>query len=162
MQTANSLWHAVAGALCGALGASVLLRGDIQTAAFAGALCGLLVNLDRFEMPQGRRTPFAHSLPALLVWSYLAGVLLSALATFAVVPAQEASAVTLGFSLGYASHLLLDVFSSEGVYIFPNFEFPAAESLPVGCDRQWAGWRAARLGKRSIPVDAAEGEPVRG
>jgi hypothetical protein len=115
----------------------------------------LLVNLDRCELPGGRRTPFGHSLIALTGWTYAAAMALALLAEAGVLDWAIIAPIALGASVGYVSHLLMDAFGSEGIYLLPNRDFPALESLPEGCERQWAGWSVVRLGRgkpRDVPA----------
>jgi hypothetical protein len=107
---------------------------------FIGAMSALLVNLDRCELPLGRRTPLGHSVAAWALWSYVASMALAALGSFGLIGSALVVPLALGLALGYATHLLLDATSGEGVYLFPNREFPALEALPEGCTRQWNGW----------------------
>lgn len=116
-----------------------------QEMTFAGAMSAMLVNIDRHELPQGRRTPFGHSVAALALWSYIATMILVAMATFGIVAYPKIVPLALGLSLGYATHLLLDARSDEGVYVFPNRKFAALEALPEGCSRQWNGWDILKL-----------------
>lgn len=112
----------------------------------------MLVNLDRCELPCGRRTPFGHSLVALAVWTYAAVMALALLAENNVIDWGDVAPISVGASIGYASHLALDAFSGDGLYLFPNREFAALECLPEGCERQWAGWSVLRLAKRASPA----------
>ncbi|MFH0815877.1 MAG: hypothetical protein V1934_03570 [Methanobacteriota archaeon] len=143
--TTNLLRHALAGALVSLTAALMLFPAHAQAAAFVGAMSALMVNLDRHELPQGRRTPLGHSVAAWALWSYVASMVLEALAVCGVISGGMAVSIVLGVSLGYASHLILDAVSEEGIYTFPNREFPALEALPEGCRRQWAGWTILKL-----------------
>ena len=158
--TTNLLRHAIAGALASLVAALGLFPAQAQATAFAGAMSALLEDLDRCEMPYGRRTPFGHSVAALLVWAYVGVMVTTACAFMGAMSQASACAVSIGLALGYTSHLLLDAFSEEGIYLFPNRKFPILEALPSGCRRQWSGWTVKRLGAQSAPVDASEGEPV--
>jgi len=113
--------------------------------AFAGAMSAMLVNIDRCELPQGRRTPFGHSVAALALWSYVMSMVLVGLSTFDVIERSKVVPLVLGIALGYATHLFLDSLSDEGIYLLPNREYPALEALPEGCKSQWNGWGAFKL-----------------
>jgi hypothetical protein len=143
--TTNLLRHALAGALTSFAAALALFPAHAQAMTFAGAMSALLVNLDRYEMPEGRRTPFGHSVLAWALWSYAASLILAVLAFARVVDFASSAPVAIGVAIGYATHLALDSFSGEGVYLFPNGRFTALAALPDDCERQWAGWGRAAL-----------------
>jgi hypothetical protein len=141
----NLLRHAIVGASAALALVLACFPAYAQAAAFAGAMAALLVNLDRCELPQGRRTPIGHSVFALALWTYAASMALAAMSWAGMVEPDAASPLACGFAVGYASHLLLDAISGEGIYIMPNRLFPALEALPEGCERQWAGWSVWKL-----------------
>lgn len=136
----NHLGHAFVGCMITLAASAVACPSHAGEAAFAGALSALLVNLDRYELPTGRRTPFGHSLAAWALWSSISTTALAALCEAGVLGTSSLVPISYGASIGYGSHLLIDAFSAEGVYLMPNHEFPAMDSLPEGCTRQWAGW----------------------
>ncbi len=150
--TTNLLRHALAGALASFALALALFPEHAQAATFAGAMSALLVNMDRRELPQGRRTPFGHSLLAWMLWTYAAAVVMESLALSWLMDYAAVAPVALGFAMGYATHLALDAFGAEGIYLLPNRRFPALDSLPEGCSRQWEGWSVLRL-NRGFPRD---------
>jgi hypothetical protein len=113
---------------------------------FAGAMSAMLVNIDRCELPQGRRTPLGHSVAALALWSYIASMVLVALALCGFIAYSKVVPLAFALAIGYSTHLFLDALSDEGIYVFPNRRFPALEALPEGSGRQWAGWSAFRFG----------------
>ncbi len=144
--------------------------------SFAGALCGMpllawplfvsgilaaLVDLDTTAVGHGR-TPFGHSVPAALLWSY------AACAAAAVAAPQYLNGVALASAVAFGSHLSLDGLTGGGVFLWPRSKSPGdwLVAFPAGrifrLEEQeflaldegqtvnalaWKGWRMAAAGR---------------
>jgi len=126
--------------------------------AFAAGIVSALVDLDGSDLRPGR-TPWLHSLATAVLWSLFGCGFVLALA-----PGQLAGAA-LAIPLGFGSHLGIDAFTVDGIFLWPRTRMPSDWLMPyrpeslVELDKQvfvapsadgavprpWSGWRGLAI-----------------
>lgn len=114
--------------------------GNISESTFIAGLLSMLIHLDR-DSYNGKRTPILHSTLFAVAWSLLFAFTMS----FAQLGMY--SALTLS---AFASHILTDAFTEEGVFMFPKSLKPKDwfKRRP-NPENSWVYWNRYSLSKRS-------------
>ena len=97
----------------------------------------MLINLDRGGSMNGRRTPYGHSLAFGILWLYVVVIILYFLHLFGLHGLEQGIPFTIAFGAAYFSHLALDAFSNEGIFILPLSK--------GGKNHDWSNWTRLSL-----------------
>jgi hypothetical protein len=112
---ANLLAHALAGlAICGVLNMAFGLP-SISWAIFAAGLLAMLIELDIDDLSENHRSPIGHSIFFGVIW-----ILIFSIAMWGTFPSKIALGGTLAIISAYSTHLVIDLFTKEGIYLFPK------------------------------------------
>jgi hypothetical protein len=139
---ANMLSHALAAmAFQGFL---MLLFGgpSISTGTFIAGLLAMLIELDYAELSSNHRTPIGHSLAFGIIWVLAGWVILSGIFIVGFISSDLSLELTLALISAFATHLMIDSFTREGIYTYPKTTNPKRwlNPLLVGDDVCWKSW----------------------
>jgi membrane-bound metal-dependent hydrolase YbcI (DUF457 family) len=112
---ANLLAHALAGlAFCGVLNIAFGLP-SVSWGIFAAGFLAMFIELDLDDLSENNRSPIGHSVFFGVLWVVIFSIVL-----WGVFPSEIAIGGTLAIVSAYTTHLLIDVFTKEGIYLFPK------------------------------------------
>jgi membrane-bound metal-dependent hydrolase YbcI (DUF457 family) len=144
---ANLLAHALAGlAFCGVLNMAFGLP-SITWWIFAAGLLAMLIELDFDDLSENHRSPIGHSVFFGILWVVIISILL-----WVLFPSEIALGATLAIISAYFTHLLIDLFTKEGIYLFPQgFKikkwFTRLSRGDRACWEYWTYFQNARINK---------------
>jgi hypothetical protein len=141
----------------------MLLFGEpsISTGMFIAGLLAMLIELDYAELSQNHRTPIGHSLIFGIVWILAGWAIISGLIFVDLISSDLTLELTLSLVSAFATHLIIDSFTREGIYTFPISLDPKRwlNPLPEGDDVCWKYWgqfpndeRKKKLRKSEDPI----------
>ena len=112
---ANLLAHALAAmAFCGVLNA-VFGLPSVSWGLFAAGFLAMLIELDLDDLSENKRSPIGHSVFFGIVWIFVFSIIV-----WVIFPKVFALRGTLAIISAYSTHLLINIFTKEGVYLFPK------------------------------------------
>jgi hypothetical protein len=144
---ANLLAHALAGlAFCGLLNMAFGLP-SVTWGIFAAGFLSMLIELDQDDLSENHRSPIGHSVFFGVLWVVVFSVVI-----WILFPSEIALGGTLAIISAYTTHLLIDMFTKEGIYLFPKGARIGKwfKRLPKGdrtCWDYWAKFQNAKLDK---------------
>jgi hypothetical protein len=139
---ANMLSHALAAmAFHGFL---MLLFGGptISTGTFIAGLVAMLIELDYAELSPNHRTPIGHSLIFGIIWILVGGISLVGLSSISLISYDLTLELSLALISAFATHLIIDSLTREGIYTYPKSLNPTRWIIPLpeGDDVCWKSW----------------------
>jgi hypothetical protein len=112
---ANLLAHALAGlAFCAVLNTLFDLP-SISWGIFLAGFIAMLIELDLDDLSENHRSPIGHSIFFGVIW-----IVVFSMVAWIVFPTEIALGGTLAVISAYTTHLVIDLFTREGIYIFPK------------------------------------------
>lgn len=112
---ANLLAHALAAmAFCAGLNFIVGIPA-ISWGVFLAGFCAMLIELDLDDLSENHRSPIGHSVFFGVVW-----IVIFSVVVWIIFPMNTALRGTLSIISAFSTHLLIDVFTKEGIYINPK------------------------------------------
>lgn len=114
----------------------------ISTGIFLAGILALLPNLDCSELMPNHRTPYSHSVFFGIIWTAAAVVVL--LLLYSIHHLQFTTSIELSLAVATAmfSHLFLDFFTEDGIFIFPKRRSlkHVFRGINLGDERMWKYW----------------------
>jgi len=107
----------VAVAACGVINIILGLPSLSSDIFFAGLLA-MLINLDYSRKTKLKRTPWGHSPHSAVMWSMIFLVPVFIIYFTGAMQWNSVLELSVGFSVAYWTHLILDFFTTEGLYVF--------------------------------------------
>lgn len=144
---ANLLAHAMAGlAFCGLLNMAFGLP-SISWGIFAAGFLAMLIELDLDDLSENHRSPIGHSVFFGVIWIAVFSIIV-----WVVFPSEIALNGTLAVISAYVTHLTIDLFTKEGIYLIPKGARIRkwVMRLPEGdrtCWDYWVKFQNAKLDK---------------
>ncbi|UCG70140.1 MAG: hypothetical protein JSV09_03750 [Thermoplasmata archaeon] len=134
---ANLLAHALAAmAFCAALNFIVGIPA-ISWGVFLAGFFAMLIELDLDDLSENHRSPIGHSVSFGVIW-----IVTFSLVVWIIFPKEMAFRGILSIIAAYFTHLLIDVFTKEGIYVHPRG--PKIKSwitrLSMGDTKCWEYW----------------------
>lgn len=112
---ANLLAHALAGmAFCAGLNALFGIPA-ISWGVFLAGFLAMLIELDLDDLSQNHRSPIGHSVFFGVIWIVIFSVIV-----WVIFAKEIAFRGILSIMSAYSTHLLIDMFTKEGLYKFPK------------------------------------------
>ncbi|MEE9150243.1 MAG: metal-dependent hydrolase, partial [Thermoplasmata archaeon] len=112
---ANLLAHALAAmAFCGGLNALFGIPA-ISWGVFLAGFLAMLIELDLDDLSQNHRSPIGHSVFFGVIWIVIFSVVVCV-----IFPKEIALRGILAIISAYSTHLAIDVFTKEGIYVYPK------------------------------------------
>ena len=139
---ANELTHALfAGAVMAVLNPFLGLQA-IGWNVFLAGMVGMLLNLDRTEMSDSKRSPMGHSLGFVFIWLYVLGCVSYLYCVLTGTSILFGGLLTLAVAVGLLTHLLLDAITGHQIFTIPNNLRPKSwlAKVETGSDRFWGAW----------------------
>ena len=125
----------------------------ISESSFLAGIIGMLIHLDR-DCYNAGRTPYLHSLLLGSLYSLLGAVLPLLLLELGMLEANQIPAVLTVTLSGFMSHLLVDAFTDEGIFLAPNTrEIRKWFQRRPETDNSWVCWKRFSLGKNRTNDD---------
>jgi hypothetical protein len=97
----------------------------------------MLIELDLDDLSENKRSPIGHSVFFGVVW-----ITIFSVAIWMIFPGEIALMGTLTVTAAYSTHLIIDLFTKEGIYVFPRG--PKITSLILrlsrGSSKTWENW----------------------
>lgn len=75
----------------------------------------MMIELDLDDLSENHRSPIGHSVFFGVIWMGIFSILV-----WIIFPREIAFGGTLAVMSAYSTHLLIDLFTKEGIYIFPK------------------------------------------
>jgi membrane-bound metal-dependent hydrolase YbcI (DUF457 family) len=112
---ANLLAHALAGlAFCAVLN-TILGIPSISWTIFLSGFLAMLIELDLDDLSENHRSPIGHSVFFGIVWVSVFSAVI-----WVLFQSEIALGGTLAIISAYSTHLVIDLFTKEGIYLFPK------------------------------------------
>ncbi|UCD92474.1 MAG: hypothetical protein JSV43_00645 [Methanobacteriota archaeon] len=121
----------------------------LSVTSFMSGIVSMLVHLDR-DSYNGKRTPLLHSVLFGVIWSLLAALFLCLVSMSELMTQIQLLPLATVFPTAFASHLLADAMTEEGIYLMPRtLHISRWFQRKYDPDNSWANWKTATLpGKR--------------
>ncbi len=144
---ANLLAHCLSAmALQSAINPYLGLR-FISESSFLAGIVGMAIHLDR-DCYNGGRTPYLHSLLFGILHSLLVVAFTMLALEFDIAKMDQAVLILTILPTGFASHLLTDILTEEGIYLFPGTHRVQDWFLRrVDSENSWTCWKKFSLSK---------------
>jgi hypothetical protein len=118
----------------------------LSESSFLAGIVGMLIHLDS-DCYNGGRTPLLHSVLFGTLYSWLSFAILALMLTTGLIVMDQLILFFTIVPTGFASHLLVDGFTAEGVFVLPN----RAGAWHWFCRRpdpenSWMNWKKHTLG----------------
>lgn len=133
----NELTHGLAAAVAASTISLLAGKPAISAPVFLAGFAGMLINLDRGGAMNGSRTPYGHSLVFGIFWLYASAICVYFVHISGMLSVDSALWYLVAFAAAYFSHLALDAFSGEGIFIVPLARGNKA--------RDWNNWTRLRI-----------------
>lgn len=138
----NNLTHALAAAAMQCAFNVILDQPIIGLNIFVAGILAMLINLDRIDGMSGKHSPLGHSIGFGLIWIYVAVCVTYLAYAFDLLAGHAVLGLFTAVVSAYVTHLLLDAFTEEGIFSFPNLGkfgqlFKASDSNYI---REWEAW----------------------
>lgn len=117
--------------VCGAVN---LIMGlpPISSSIFFAGFIAMLINLD-YSVERGKnRTPWIHSIVSCIAFPMIFALMVYLTFTFGILAGDLALELSIGFNVGYATHMILDFFTCDGIYIYNNGKWRIINSKRIG------------------------------
>jgi hypothetical protein len=101
------------------LGSAMGLSG-ISWGVFAAGFIAMMIELDLDDLSQNSRSPIGHSVFFTIVWILVLSILFYGLALGGTLPMKLSQEMILAIISAFTTHLAIDLFTKEGVYLFPK------------------------------------------
>jgi hypothetical protein len=112
---ANLLAHALAGlAFCGVMNIAFGLP-PVTWGIFLAGFLAMLIELDLDDLSENHRSPIGHSVLFGILW-----IVVFSIIVWIIFPKEIALGGTLAVISAYTTHLVIDLFTKEGIYTFPK------------------------------------------
>jgi len=141
----------MAGLLSHALGAMAasailfLLFGlpAISFGIFMAGVISMIMEQDFDELSPTRRTPITHSIFFGIIWIVIFSSIPWISASVNMISNRIALELTLAIMAAFSTHLAIDAFTKEGIYLFPKgaHVMKWIRGLPKGETETWSYWR---------------------
>ncbi len=111
----------------------------ISSSIFFAGFIAMLMSLD-YSVEKGKnRTPWIHSLVSCIVLPIAFGLIAYLIHTLGILDWTMTLELSIGFCVGYATHVALDFFTCEGIFIFRKGEWTIINSKRLGWTPQEDG-----------------------
>jgi hypothetical protein len=160
---AGLLSHGLAAMAFCAFLASLIGLPAISYGVFAAGFFAMLIELDFDELSPNNRTPITHSIFFGLIWVVIFAIVVWGISGLGIIPSVFATQLTLAIVSAYTTHLLIDSFTKEGIYIMPKGTDLKRwiRGLSRGETETWGYWRQFRIEKISKRnVSRANDDPI--
>jgi hypothetical protein len=104
----------------------------ISSSIFFAGFIAMLINLDYSAKTGKNRTPRIHSVVSCIFLPIMFAQIFHILSISGVLEGNLALELSIGFGVGYATHIILDFFTCEGIFIFRNREWRIVNSRRFG------------------------------
>jgi hypothetical protein len=112
---ANLLAHALAAmAFCGLLNVLFGLPA-VSWGIFAAGFLTMLIELDLDDLSENKRSPIGHSVFFGIIWIFVFSIIV-----WVIFPSEIALRGSLAIISAYSTHLAIDIFTKEGIYVIPK------------------------------------------
>lgn len=121
----------------------------LSETSFLSGIVSMLIHLDR-DSYNGKRTPLLHSVLFGAIWSMLAVLIVGIVSMSGLNTQVQLLPLLTVFPTAFASHLLADALTEEGIYLVPRtVHFSRWFKRRHDPDNSWVNWEKAALpGKR--------------
>jgi membrane-bound metal-dependent hydrolase YbcI (DUF457 family) len=99
----------------------------------------MLVNLDYSAKTGKNRSPLIHSIISCIVLPIAFALTAILIHWLGILEWPITLELSIGFSVGYATHIALDFFTSEGIFVFHDGEWEIINSRRIGWTPQEDG-----------------------
>lgn len=122
---------------------------SLSETSFLAGIVSMFIDLDR-DCYNGKRTPLLHSALFGAIWCLVAESVILCAAVSGLMPMSQVLPLVAVFPAAFASHLLADAFTEEGVYLLPRCaRFPEWFRRKHDPENSWVKWKKVSLpGKR--------------
>jgi hypothetical protein len=117
--------------VCGAVNLVTGLPPLSSSIFFAGFIA-MLINLDYSAETGKNRTPWIHSIVSGIALPLIFALIIHLLFMVGVLAGGLALEVSIGFCVGIVTHIILDFFTCDGIYIFNRGEWRIINSKRIG------------------------------
>ena len=160
---AGLLSHALAAMAVAAVLSLLFGRPAISFGIFAAGVISMLIEQDYDELSPNKRTPITHSILFGIIWIIILSIILWSSASITIISNNIALELTLAVISAFSTHLVIDAFTKEGIYIIPKGTDMKRwiRGLPLGDTVAWGYWRQFRIEKiRGRNVSRANEDPI--
>lgn len=157
------LSHALAAMAAAAVMYLLLGLPAISFGIFAAGVISMLMEQDYDELSPNKRTPITHSIFFGIIWVVIIFIILWSSVSIKLISYSIALELTVAVISAFSTHLAIDTFTKEGIYIIPKGIHAKKwiKGLPKGGTTTWDYWRQYRidniLGKN---VSRANEDPI--
>lgn len=111
----------------------------ISSSIFFAGFIAMLINLD-YSMKTGKnRTPWIHSVIPCIFLPIIFALVVHILVATGVVNGILSLELSIGFGVGYATHVILDFFTNDGIYMYGRSGWKIINSKRIGLEPQDEG-----------------------
>jgi hypothetical protein len=89
----------------------------LSSSIFFAGFFAMIINLDHSGKEQVKRTPWGHSLTFSILWTNMFIAILSILCILHLLDGILVFELSLGFVVAYGTHIALDFFTTDGIFI---------------------------------------------
>jgi len=108
---------------------------------FVAGIFAVLLDMDERRSPTSRYSVFSHSVLFGTYWCYAALCVFLFLGVIGWIEGKTAWEMTLAMVAAVSSHLLLDAFSKDGIFILPKGKVNTwFKELNDGDEKAWSSW----------------------
>jgi hypothetical protein len=111
----------------------------ISSSIFFAGFITMLVNLDYSAKTGKNRTHRIHSVVSCIILPIAFALFMYLMHTLGILSWTISLELSIGFSVGYATHIALDFFTCEGIFIFHDGEWRITNSKRIGWTPQEDG-----------------------
>ena len=160
---AGLLSHALAAMAAAAVMYLLLGLPAISFGIFAAGVISMLIEQDYDELSTNKRTPITHSILFGIIWIIILSIILWSSASITIISNSIALELTLAVISAFSTHLVIDAFTKEGIYIIPKGTNVKKwiRGLPIGDTVAWGYWRQFRIDNiRGRNISRANEDPI--
>jgi hypothetical protein len=161
----------MSGLLSHALGAMAaaaiiyLLLGlpPISFGIFMAGVISMLMEQDYDELSPNKRTPITHSIFFGIIWIIILSCILWSTASIEIISKGIALEVNIAIIAAFTTHLAIDTFTQEGIYVFPKGTQAKKwiRGLPMGGTETWGYWKQFRIEEiKGRKISRANEDPI--
>lgn len=106
----------------------------VSSSLFLAGFAAMLINLDYSAKTKLNRTPLGHSIFSAPLWSMIFLIFMFILSSSGILDWHIAFELSVVFAASYITHLILDFFTLEGLYIFKGKRWLRINSTLLGME----------------------------
>jgi hypothetical protein len=157
------LSHALAAMAAAAVMYLVLGLPAISFGIFMAGVISMLLEQDYDELSTNKRTPITHSIFFGIIWVVIISMILWSSASIKAISSSIALEFTVAVFSAFSTHLVIDAFTKEGIYIIPKGTQVKKwiRGLSRGDTATWDYWRHYHIENiRGKNVSRANEDPI--